>query len=239
MTVTFPPRVAQRWQPAQGLLCRGTVVVLPGRGEHGEVYERLGRRLAYDAYEVVAVDALPTTPIEELAALVRRQSSSARPLVLVGSDTGALEALQIAYPAGDLVAAVVVAGIASTAVAVAGWDAELEARTACPAHRARLSNDERFDRGGLDQPVPQSLTAPGDFAGPVLVLHGDADRITPVAEAAALADRLPLGELAVVGGGRHDVLNDLAHRSAAAEIVQFLERVRLAPDAAAIVRRTA
>jgi alpha-beta hydrolase superfamily lysophospholipase len=73
----------------------------------------------------------------------------------------------------------------------------------------------------------------------VLVLHGEVDRITPVAEAAALAGRLPHGELAVVAGGRHDVLNDLAHRSAAAEVVQFLERVRLAPDAPAIVRRTA
>ncbi|MDX6212549.1 MAG: hypothetical protein QOF82_1636, partial [Frankiales bacterium] len=128
---------------------------------------------------------------------------------------------------------------AGTAVAVADWDAELEASTACPAHRARLTEDERFDRGGLDRPVPEALTSPGDFAGPVLVLHGDADRVTPVAEAAALAGRLPLGELAVIAGGRHDVLNDLAHRSAAAEVVQFLERVRLAPDAPAIVRRSA
>jgi pimeloyl-ACP methyl ester carboxylesterase len=239
VTVTFSPRVAQRWEPVEGLLRRGTVVVFPGRGEHGEVYERLGRRLAYDAYEVVAVDALPTTPIEELLSLVREQSSSARPLILVGSDTGALEALQIAYLAGDLVAAVVVAGIASAAVAVADWDAELEARTACSTHRARLSADQRFDRGSLGQPVPQTLISPGDFAGPVLVLHGDADRITPVAEAAALALRLPLGELAVIDGGRHDVLNDLAHRSTAAAVVQFLERVRIAADAPAIIRSTA
>lgn len=239
MTVTFPARVAHRWEPAEGLLRRGTVIVLPGRGEHGEVYERLGRRLAYDAYEVVALDALPTTPIEELTSLVREQSSSARPLILVGSDTGALEALQIAYAAGDLVAAAVVAGIAGAAVALADWDDELEARTACPAHRARLSSDERFTRSGLDQPVPAGLAVTGDFAGPVLVLHGDADRITPLAEAAALAGRLPLGELAVVAGGRHDVLNDLSHRSVAAEIVQFLERVRNAPDAPAILRPTA
>jgi alpha-beta hydrolase superfamily lysophospholipase len=238
VTVTFPPRIAQRWEPAEGLVRRGTVVVLPGRGEHGEVYERLGRRLAYDAYEVVALDALPTTPVEELVVLVRSLIGSPQPVVLVGSDTGGLEALQIAALADDVVAAVVVAGVAASSLTTPDWDAELEVRTACPVHRARLSADERFDRGGLDQPVPEQLTTSSAvFGGPVLVLHGDADRVTPVAEAAELAARLPLGRLVSVSGGRHDVLNDLAHRSVAAEIVQLLERVRLGADSPAILGR--
>jgi alpha-beta hydrolase superfamily lysophospholipase len=238
MTVTFPARVSEHWSPSEGLLVRGTVVVLPGRGEHGEVYERLGRRLAFDAYEVISLDALPSTPLSELLSLVQGLEVTA-PLVLLGSDTGGLEALQIAVQAGDVVAAVVVAGLPGVAE-FADWTEELEARTACPTHRSRLDADDRFDRGGLDQPVPESLTAEvGEFAGPVLVLHGDADRVTPTADAAALAARLPRGEFVSVAGGRHDVLNDLAHRSVAAEIVQFLERVRLAPEAARIVRRTA
>ncbi len=237
MTVTFAPRIAERWEPAQGLLRRGTVVVVPGRGEHGEVYERLGRRLAYDAYVVVALDVLASTPIDDLVDLVRSLESSDRPLVLLGSDTGALEALQIAVRAGDLVSAVVVASLPGRAT-VPDWEAELEARTACPAHRARLTNDDRFERGGLEQPVPESLTVDA-FAGPVLVLHGDADPVTPLAEAAAVADLLPGASFVAINGGRHDVLNDLAHRSVAAEIVQFLERVRLAPDAPAIVTRSA
>jgi alpha-beta hydrolase superfamily lysophospholipase len=72
----------------------------------------------------------------------------------------------------------------------------------------------------------------------VLVLHGSADRLSPVEQARSVAAALPRGELAVIDGGRHDVLNDLAHRSVAAEIVQFLERVRVSGEAPAIVRRT-
>ena len=30
-------------------------------------------------------------------------------------------------------------------------------------------------------------------------------------------------------GGRHDALNDLTHRTVAAAVVQFLERLRLGP----------
>lgn len=36
----------------QGLRVRGTVVVVPGRGETRATYGRLGRRLAADAYRV-------------------------------------------------------------------------------------------------------------------------------------------------------------------------------------------
>jgi alpha-beta hydrolase superfamily lysophospholipase len=226
VTVTFGPRIADRWEPAQGMLHRGTVVVLPGRGEHGQVYERLGRRLAYDAYVVLAVDALPTTPVEELVALVREIQSPDRPLVLLGSDTGGLEALQIAVLAGDLVDAVVIAGLPGNAT-LPDWTDELEARTACPTHRQRLTNDDLFHRGGLDQPVPEALLDGAPFNGPVLVLHGDSDRITPLAEAVAVTDQLPSRRFVAVTGGRHDVLNDLSHRSVAAEIVQFLEQLRL------------
>lgn len=234
MTVTFPARIAERWSPAAGLLVRGTVVVLPGRGEHGEVYERLGRRLSFDAYDVVALDALPSTPLDELAALVTSLADSAKPLVLLGSDTGALEALQVAVLAGSVVSAVVVSGLPGRA-AVSGWADELDARTACPTHRARLDTDEHFGRGALSEEIPEQLTAPIDgFGGPVLVLHGDADPVGTVDQAAAVAARLPLAELVVIAGGRHDVLNDLAHRTVAATVVQFLERVRLAPDAAPI-----
>jgi hypothetical protein len=38
--------------------------------------------------------------------------------------------------------------------------------------------------------------------------------------------RLPTAEFATVQNGRHDVLNDAAHRAVAAHIVQRLERPR-------------
>lgn len=43
------------WNEPDGLISRGTVVVIPGRGELPTVYERFGRRLASDAYRVRAV----------------------------------------------------------------------------------------------------------------------------------------------------------------------------------------
>jgi hypothetical protein len=43
------------WNEPDGLIPRGTVIVIPGRGELPTVYERFGRRLAGDAYRVRAV----------------------------------------------------------------------------------------------------------------------------------------------------------------------------------------
>ncbi|MYV54557.1 lysophospholipase, partial [Streptomyces sp. SID3212] len=52
---------ARSWHPPEGIAPRGTLFVLPGRGEHPLVYERFGRRLAADGYRV---HALPTTPAD-------------------------------------------------------------------------------------------------------------------------------------------------------------------------------
>ena len=43
------------WNEPDGLIPRGTVIVIPGRGELPAVYERFGRRLAGDAYRVRVV----------------------------------------------------------------------------------------------------------------------------------------------------------------------------------------
>jgi hypothetical protein len=40
----------------------------------------------------------------------------------------------------------------------------------------------------------------------------------------------------VIVGGRHDVLNDLSHRTVAATIVLFLERLRLGADLPVIAK---
>ncbi len=60
----------------------------------------------------------------------------------------------------------------------------------------------------------------------MLLLHGDADPLTAPATARSIAARLPGAELVTIRGGRHDVLNDIDHRSVAAHIVQWLERLR-------------
>jgi alpha-beta hydrolase superfamily lysophospholipase len=56
--------------------------------------------------------------------------------------------------------------------------------------------------------------------------HRDLDPLADREEVAQYVKALPAGQLAVVAGARHDVLNDLPHRSVAAAIVSFLERLR-------------
>ncbi|GAA3717572.1 alpha/beta hydrolase [Streptomyces tremellae] len=234
MTAVSSPATAT-WHPPAGIAPRGTLLVLPGRGEHPLVYERFGRRLAFDGYVVHAVAVRPGDGPARVLAAARAAAGPepVAPVVLVGSDTGALQALHAAGAAGrePRVDGVVAAGAAPTGVAAPGghgsdWEAELVARTACPTHRARLSDDETFVRGGLADPVPEALRAEAAPGVPVLLLHGDADPVTPLAEAERRAARLPQAALGVVHGGVHDTLNDITHRTTAATVVVWLERLR-------------
>jgi len=89
-----------------------------------------------------------------------------------------------------------------------------------------LTGDLAAARGALAVAVPGALldAAYGGVVDiPQLVLVGDAD---PLADREAIARAVkaaPKARLAVVHGGHHDVLNDVQHRSVAAEIVSFLE----------------
>ncbi|MFJ1601432.1 alpha/beta hydrolase [Streptomyces sp. NPDC088261] len=240
---------ARGWHPPEGIAPRGTLLVLPGRGEHPLVYERFGRRLAADGYQVHAFPTGPDDLVEDVLARAAEAAGPApvAPVVLVGSDTGALQALHTAAGAGPRlpVAGIVVAGAAPTAPAPAAgaarnaagvardeagpWEAELAARTACPAHRQRLTDDEEFVRGSLGAPVPDQLRSGARPAVPALVLHGGADPVTPLGQARDLAARLPRATLGVVHDGLHDILNDAAHRTTAAVVVLWLERLRADP----------
>ncbi|MFJ1703680.1 alpha/beta hydrolase [Kitasatospora sp. NPDC088346] len=227
-TAPTPLRPAETWHPAAGVTRRGTVLLLPGRGEHPGVYARFGRRLAFDGY---SVHALATA--DALAERVAAARADPGPLVLAGSDTGALLALAAAAatrPDALLLAAVPVDG--GSPGTACDWTDELAARTACPVHRGLLAEDPGFRAGRLAQEVPGELAAAAAAAAPdlpVLLLHGAADPVAPPAAARRLAARLPRARLVLVTDGLHDVLNDVTHRSVAARIVQWLERLRIGP----------
>jgi alpha-beta hydrolase superfamily lysophospholipase len=249
------PTAVRSWHQPQGIAPRGTLVVLPGRGEHPLVYERFGRRLAADGYQVHALGTAPDDHTEDVLAWAARAAGPdpVRPVILVGSDTGALQALHAAAGADQRlpVTGIIVAGAAPTAAPTAPptavpaadipqdaarpWEAELAARTACPAHRERLTEDEEFVRGRLDAPVPARLRAEARPAVPALVLHGGADPVTPLEQARGLVALLPRGTLGVVHDGLHDVLNDASHRTTAAVVVLWLERLRADPAARPIL----
>lgn len=234
----------------EGLLIRGTIVVVPGRGETRDTYTRFGRRLATDAYRVRVIDApvLDSGDSEgSLGALAERLADAiegtasedgvARPVVLVGADTGAAALAALLGRSGQSPTtepdALVLAGLPGPSTeSVAGvdtWDEELDVRTSCPTHRGTLTQDAGVRRGSLGDAVPEGLLGAAyesETTVPTLFLAGDADPLTDHEALAGAAKSLPRARLSVVHGAHHDVLNDLQHRSVAAEVVTFLEALR-------------
>jgi alpha-beta hydrolase superfamily lysophospholipase len=235
----------------EGLLVRGTILVVPGRGETPATYARFGRRLAADAYRVRVIDAPGLDaegPAASLTGLADRLAEAvegtapedevARPVVLVGADSGAAALAALFGRAEPPVAwrpdALVLAGLpgpsAGTGAAAHTWDHELDVRTSCPTHRGVLTHDPHVRRGALGDAIPDHVldaAYDGEAAPlPVLLLVGDSDPLADHEALARVAKSHPQARLSAVRGAHHDVLNDLQHRSVAAEVVTFLETLR-------------
>ncbi len=198
---------------------RGTIIVLHGRGENPNVFERFGHRLAFDGYRVVVPSAE-----QHNTEFVSNYVGLGEPLILIGHDVGAVRAWQISLTIR--IDALIISGapVESTQIGGGGRDVELEARTACPIHRARLLGDAHFEWGTLDSPIRLEFPAQAPTV-PALFVHGAADTISGVSALVSLADRVTDREVAVYVDGRHDILNDKMHRSVAARIILFVETV--------------
>ncbi len=244
MSLTTEQSPVASWAEPEGVAPRGTLIVIPGRGEEPGLYERFGRRISSDGYRVHVV-ADPTVDAAATTAQVLAQAVEVHPYVLVGSDTGALFAAGL-VAAGEVtgVDALILAGLPTGAGAAGSssgsgsaaeadsWDAELDSRTACPTHRGRLAG-LGLRRGALYEPVPDGWAERADLGPitqPVLGLHGADDVISALADARARYAAAPHAELVTFTGGKHDTLNDIMHRSVAASVVLFLERLRLGAD---------
>jgi pimeloyl-ACP methyl ester carboxylesterase len=225
------PTSPSSWNEPEGLAPRGTLVVLAGRGEHGGVYERFGRRLAFDAYRVRSLgDPAADPSLLDLAAKLLADESLPGPKVLVGSDTGARYAAHLAAEGTAGVDALILAGLPTGPWTSGGWKAEVEARTACPTHRARLTDDPGFRRGALDEAVDLPELRLDLVGVPVLALHGADDPVSPLDRALSAYGGHSGVRTVTFNGGRHDVLNDASHRTAAAAVVLFLERLRVSAE---------
>ncbi len=230
------------WDEPDGVAPRGTIIVLTGRGETPRAYQRLGRRLAADAYRVRVV----TTDLGDLDATWREVEALLTdpllpaPKVVAGTDAGALFALTAA-PQWLALDGLILAGLVvpdGDVVAAPSWEAELESRSACPAHRRTLARDLGFARGALAVALPTELTASplAPAAVPTLVVHGGADPVTSAETVVASFAHAESTRAVVVTDGRHDILNDVSHRSVSARIVLFLESLRLDPALPVIAR---
>jgi alpha-beta hydrolase superfamily lysophospholipase len=220
-------------EPEGGPPARGTVVLVAGRGERAEVYRRFGTRLSLDAYRVHVVSD-PTVDADgardQIASAI--DGAAQTPIILAGSDTGALFAAAL-VATGELEPdALVLAGlplVQDPALAVASWDEELDARTTCPTHRGRLS-DALVSPGALYDAVPESWLEQATLSAigiPILGLHGRDDPVTPLDAVRDAFASAPDAELVGIADARHDVLNNMSHRTVAATIVLWLERLRL------------
>jgi pimeloyl-ACP methyl ester carboxylesterase len=61
---------------------------------------------------------------------------------------------------------------------------------------------------------------------PILGIRGRDDPISPLGQVRDRYAAAPSAELVRITAGRHDVLNDQTHRTVAAIVVLFLERIR-------------
>lgn len=227
------------WTEPDPIPLRGTLVLLPGRGESAQVYERFGRRLAADAYRVYAITAPSDDPDRTADQLgqILTDADPEKPRIVVGSDAGAAYAAhEAANRRLPKASALVLAGLPAGPDAAANrdWDAELDARSSCPTHRGRISQ-VGVRPGELFTGLPAAWfdsDIPGEITVPVLGLHGANDPISPLDRIRGWYAAVPRAELVSITGAPHDVLNDQTHRTVAATVVLFLERLRAGSDLA-------
>jgi len=228
---------SRTWRPATPV-ARGAVLVLPGRGDSAAHYERFGARLAADGYVVEVADLLVTTPAqvtEAWRAFHAATDDDARRTVIAVDITAGLVSELVAT--GSVPAdALILAGATTRQSEGTVGSTDIEARTSCPLHRGILQASEAAAR---DRDVDASAWPASAVTVPTLQLHGSADQISGVDAALAATAAWPAVEIGIVRGGVHDVLNDATHRTVAAEIVQFLERLRVSANAVPILERVA
>jgi hypothetical protein len=213
---------------------RGTVLILPGRGDVPAYYRRLAARLANDGYSS-AIATATIASVDDIVAAWTAEADGVRLIVGVDTSAGILATALVEGALSPAPSGVVFAGIA-----VAGGDVpaddELAARSACPVHREVV-------RGSGAAPIAASAVRPvwpgrpdPHSVPPALAIHGGADTIASADAAATLLGGWS-AEFTTVAGGLHDVLNDVHHRTVAAEIVGFLERLRADAGAAPILTK--
>lgn len=206
---------------------RGSVVILAGLDEAPGDFALLTEVLLLAGYAVTIFGDVSVDPRASSEGVARLLASTlVRPVIVVGTDFGAVLALSLAVESASTAArvdAVVIGGLVTrssraSTVPIADFDAVTASVTASGGAADAL----------LEPRIPHGFRLPDaqHVRLPTLVLHGDADDVTAVADAVSWASLLPFGSLRLVPGGDHHVLVGEARRTIAASIVLFIERHR-------------
>ncbi|HEV7419972.1 MAG TPA: alpha/beta fold hydrolase [Mycobacterium sp.] len=230
---------------------RAAVIFLHGFGEHTGVYHRYGFTLNAAGIDLWVVDQFGhgLSPgdrgdfgsLEASAALADRLAGLAQtanpgiPLVLQGHSFGAVATLSrllgdpSPYHAGVISGAPLVP-IAGLLDADSSFDLDPSWLSADPFYLDSLENDPLAFVDADGAPLSRELDRAWDRFGselptltvPTLAVHGDGDPIADVGAVRAYAEQIEPLRLKEIAGGRHDILNDTAHREVAATITEFV-----------------
>lgn len=225
-----------RYEEPAGVLGRhGAAVFGPDHLGHGK---SAGERVLVEDFEDVVGDL---HAVAELA----RGAYPGLPLVLVGHSMGGLIAARYAQRYGDELAALVLSGPVIGAWELPGRLLALDEIPDAPISPSALSRDPAVGaayatdplvwHGPMKRPTVEAFArtlqrvAEGGDVGrlPVLWLHGDDDRLVPLAGSRIGVERLSGGVLTerVFPGARHEVFHETNKAEVFAELVRFLDGV--------------
>jgi alpha-beta hydrolase superfamily lysophospholipase len=230
---------------------RAAVIFLHGFGEHTGVYHRYGFTLNAAGIDLWAVDQFGhgLSPgergdfgsIEASNALADRLAELAVaanpgiPLVAQGHSFGAVVTLSRlvddpgSYRAGVVSGAPLVP-IAGMLDADSSFDLDPAWLSADPFYLDTMENDPLAFVDADGAPLTRELDRAWDRFGavlptlsvPTLAIHGADDPIADIGAVRAYAEQIEQLQLVEIAGGRHDILNDAAHREVAAAAIEFV-----------------
>nr|WP_296773114.1 alpha/beta fold hydrolase [Rhodococcus sp. (in: high G+C Gram-positive bacteria)] len=231
---------------------RAAVIFLHGYGEHSGLYHRFANSLSADGIDVWALDQIGhglTTgdrgdfgSLRELGADASTLGSIARmatpdvPSIIVGHSLGSVVATLAVLDDSARYDAAVISGAPLSPLpwlddGTEQFDLDPSELSSDPFYLDALVNDPfafvSSDSGQLlAQEFPRAWARFDadlpSLAVPVLAIHGELDRISPVDGVRRWLARVPELELREIAGARHDVLNEIGHRRTAAVIANFI-----------------
>ncbi|MBV7694432.1 alpha/beta hydrolase [Streptomyces sp. TRM70350] len=219
---------------AEVLLAHGAAVLGPDHMGHGR---SAGERVLIEDFEDVVTDL---HAVAELA----RSAYPDLPLVLIGHSMGGLIAARYAQRHGDELAALVLSGPVIGAWETPGRLLAQDVVPDIPINPAALSRDPAVGAAYATDPLVwhgpmkrptleafartlQDVAEGGDVGGlPVLWLHGDDDRLVPLAGSRVGVERLSGDTLTerIYPGARHEVFHETNKAEVLTDVTRFLDK---------------
>ena len=231
----YGEHVGRYEEVADVLVGHGAAVFGPDHMGHGR---SAGEPVLVEEFEDVVTD------LHAVAALARSVHPGV-PLVLIGHSMGGLISARYAQRHGDELAALVLSGPVIGVWELPGRLLALDEIPDTPISPAALSRDPAVGEayaadplvwhGPMKRPTVEAFVRTletvakgGDIGGlPLLWLHGDDDRLVPLAGSRVGVEQLSGGRLVerIYAGARHEVFNETNKAEVFADLTRFVDDV--------------